>query len=326
MIDFTPMNIKVWSRLGSCGAFGQAALSLPEAEPRTVILTADLCTFSGLDRFKAQFPDRLYNTGIAEQNMIGMAAGLAREGFVPFATTYAAFAVTRSADQVKVNMGYMGLGVKLVGLTSGYSVGVLGPTHMCLEDLAFMRSLPNVVILSPADCTATVKAALAAASIDAPVYLRLTGSMNNPVVYKEDFDFKIGKAIELRKGEDVSIIATGSMVHCALKVAELLEASGIAASVVDMHTIKPLDTAAVEAACDKRLLVTLEEHSVMGGLGGAVAETLALKVKRPPHLILGAPDSYPHAGDYAGLLDACGLVPEKVAGKISETYKELFHD
>ena len=144
MIDFTSMNIRIWSRLGSCGAFGQAALVLPEVEPRTVILTADLCSFSGLERFKGQYPDRLYNVGIAEQNMVGIAAGFAREGFVPFATTYATFASMRSADQVKVNMGYMGLPIKLVGLTAGFSVGVLGPTHMSLEDLAIMRALPNV--------------------------------------------------------------------------------------------------------------------------------------------------------------------------------------
>ena len=324
MIDFTSMNIRIWSRLGSCGAFGQAALVLPEVEPRTVILTADLCSFSGLERFKGQYPDRLYNVGIAEQNMVGIAAGFAREGFVPFATTYATFASMRSADQVKVNMGYMGLPIKLVALTAGFSVGVLGPTHMSLEDLAIMRALPNVVILSPADCTATVKATIAAAGIDAPVYLRLTGSMNNPIVYKEDFDFEIGKAIELRQGDDVAIIATGSMVHCALKAAEHLEAMGISASVLDMHTIKPLDITAVEAACKRKLLVTVEEHSIIGGLGSAVAEKLALKTIHPPHLIIGAPDVYPHAGDYVSLLDSCGLTPDKVAGKILETYKELF--
>lgn len=324
MIAFNPMNIRLWSRLGPCGAFGQAALTLPETEPRTLILTADLCSFSGLERFKSQYPDRFFNTGIAEQNMLGMAAGFAREGFVPFATTYAAFASMRSADQVKVNMGYMGLPIKLVGLTAGFSVGILGPTHMSLEDLAVMRALPNVVILSPADCTAAVKATLAAARLSAPVYLRLTGAMNTPIVYTNDFDFEVGKAIELRQGRDVSLIATGSMVYYALKTAEKLEAAGITASVLDMHTIKPLDTAAVEAACERKLLVTLEEHSVTGGLGSAVAETLALKPVRPPHVILGVSGSYPHAGDYAHLLDLCGLTPEKITRKILETWKELF--
>ncbi len=324
MIDITPMNIRIWSRLGSCGAFGQAALALPEVEERTVVLTADVCSFSGLERFRAQHPDRLYNMGIAEQNMVAVAAGLAREGFVPFATTYAPFAVMRSADQVKVCMGYMGLGVKLVGLTAGYSVGILGATHMCLEDLAVMRTIPNVVILSPADCTATVKATLASARMDAPVYLRLTGSMNCPIVYKEDFDFEIGRAITLREGTDISLIATGSMVHVALKASEQLTESGISAEVVDMHTIRPIDKEAIEKACSKKLIVTLEEHSVTGGLGSAVAEILAGESSRPVQLMIGAEGPYPHAADYPSLLENSGLTPSRVAARISQTYKELF--
>lgn len=324
MIDMSSMNIRIWSRLGSCGAFGQAALALPEMDDRVVMLTADLCSFSGLERFRAKYPDRLYNMGIAEQNMLGVAAGLAREGFVPFATTYATFAALRSADQVKVCMGYMGLGVKLVGLTSGYSVGVLGPTHMCLEDLSVMQALPNIVILSPADCTATVKATLAAAKTDAPVYLRLTGSMNCPIVYRDDFDFEIGRAITLREGTDISIIATGSMVHVALKAAEKLAEAGLSADVVDMHTIRPLDIEAVERACSRNLIVTVEEHSVIGGLGSAIAGSLALKKARPAHLIIGAEGGYPHAGDYASLLEDSGLTPDHVAARIAATYKELF--
>ena len=324
MIDFTSTNIRLWSRLGSCGAFGQAALSLPEAEEKTVILTADVCNFSGLDRFRAGYPDRVYNVGIAEQNMIGIAAGMAKEGFIPFAATYAAFATMRCADQIKLCMGYMNLPVKLVGLSAGFSAGILGPTHMSLEDVPFMRALPNVVILSPADCTAAVKATLAAAQLDAPVYLRLTGSMNNPIIYKEDFEFEVGKAIELRAGEDIAIIATGSMVHHALKSAELLEQAGFSAEVTDMHTITPLDREAVEKACAKRLIVTVEEHSDSGGLGGAVAEALALKPARPPHLILGARGAYPHAGDYPFLLEYSGLTAPQIAERISETCKELF--
>ena len=223
MIDYSSMNIKIWSRLGSCGAFGQAALSLPEINDKIVMLTADLCTFSGLDRFKVMYPDYLFNLGIAEQNMVGVAAGFAKEGYIPFATTYATFASMRSADQIKVNMGYMNLPIKLVGLTTGFSVGILGATHMSLEDISVIRSIPNIILLSPADCTATVKATLAAAQINAPVYLRLSGAMNNPIVYKEDFDFEIGKAITLKEGDDVAIIATGSMVYNSLKAAEILQ-------------------------------------------------------------------------------------------------------
>ena len=316
MIDFTPINIRTWSMLGACGAFGQAAMCFPEIDERIVVLTSDLCTFSGLDRFKAKFPGRLYNFGIAEQNMIGVAAGFAKEGFIPFATTYAAFASMRCADQVKVNMGYMGFPIKLVGLTSGYAVGSLGATHMCLEDIAIMRAMPNVVVLSPADCTSAVKATIAAAKCDKPVYLRLSGGMNNPVVYKSDFEFEIGRAIVLREGADISLIATGSMVHVALKTADALAAQGLSVEVVDMHTIKPIDEAAIKRACSKRLIVTLEEHSKTGGLGAAVAEVLSSCKGHPPLLIIGADDTYPHAAPMSSLLTEQGLIAERVALQI----------
>ena len=319
MMDFTPVNVRTWSMLGTCGAFGQAAMCLPEIDDRIVVLTSDLCTFSGLDRFKAKFPDRLYNLGIAEQNMVGVAAGFAKEGFIPFATTYATFASMRCADQVKVNMGYMGFPIKLVGLTAGSAVGSLGATHMSFEDIAVMRAIPNVVVISPADCTAAVKATIAAARCERPVYLRLSGGMNNPVVYKGDFEFEIGKAIVLREGADISLIATGSMVHVALKTADMLAAKGLSVEVVDMHTIKPIDEAAIKRASAKRLIVTLEEHSKIGGLGSAVAESLALCPERPPHLILGTEDRYPHAAPMSSLHLEQGLVPEVVMEKIIGT-------
>lgn len=323
MIDYSSMNIKIWSKLGSCGAFGQAALSLPEINDKIVMLTADLCTFSGLDRFKTMYPDYLFNLGIAEQNMVGVAAGFAKEGYIPFATTYATFASMRSADQIKVNMGYMNLPIKLVGLTTGFSVGILGATHMSLEDISVIRSIPNIILLSPADCTATVKATLAAAQINAPVYLRLSGAMNNPIVYKEDFDFEIGKAITLKEGDDVTIIATGSMVYNSLKAAEILQEKGISAKVIDMHTIKPLDTAAIAECLQYKLIVSVEEHSVYGGLGSAIAENLSLQKHRPPHLIIGTEGEYPHAASYSYLLEQAGLTPEKIALKIENTYKEI---
>jgi transketolase len=323
MLQFSPMNIKIWSRLGSAGVFGQAALSLPEINPNTVVLTADLAVFSGLERFKTAHPERFYNFGIAEQNMLCAAAGMAKEGLTPFITTYATFATMRSADQIKVCMGYMNLGVKLVGMSSGFSVGGLGATHMSLEDIALVRSIPNVVILSPADCTATVKATWAAAKIDAPVYLRLSGTMNMPVVYSEDFEFEIGKGITLREGQDIAIIATGSMVHYAKQAAELLMQAGISAELIDMHTIKPLDLAVIERNLDKKLIVTVEEHSRIGGLGGAVAEVLSLKSRRPPHLIIGTDDHYLHAAGYSELIEQSGLSAPQLFTKIMQVYKEI---
>ena len=320
----SPANIRLWSRLGACGAFGQATLDLPLINDKSVVLTSDLCTFSGLERFKKKYPDRLYNTGIAEQNMVGIAAGLAKEGFTPFATTYATFAAMRCADQVKVNMGYMQLGVKLVGMTAGLSAGILGATHMSLEDIAVMRSVPNIVILSPADCLSVVKATWTAAETEAPVYLRLSGTMNSPIVYKEDFNFEIGKAITLREGNDIAVLATGSMVYNALKAAEQLEEKGLSVRVVDMHTIKPVDLETIQKACSTKLIVTVEEHSVYGGLGGAVAEILALKSDKPPHLIIGVSGNYPHAASYQFLLEQTGLSAEKIALKIQTTYEEIY--
>ena len=321
MTAFTPANIRTWSMLGSCGAFGMAALDLPDIDDKTVIVTADLCSFSGLERFRTRFPDRLYNVGIAEQNMIGVAAGLTKEGFNVFATTYATFASTRSCDPVRVHMGYMGFGIKLVGLTAGLSVGILGATHMSIEDVAIMRAIPNMTVLSPADCTETVKATLAAARHDGPVYLRLTGGMNNPVVYKEDYDFQIGKAISLRQGDDITIIATGTMVYQALEAAKILEAKGLSAAVIDMHTIKPLDTGLLDKAfTSSKLIVTVEEHSVIGGLGGAVAEYKSTKQNAPVQLTIGIEDFFPHAGDYAHLLEKCGLTSVQIARKIAENF------
>ncbi|KNZ42666.1 transketolase family protein [Acetobacterium bakii] len=323
MIEYTPKNIKTWARLGSCGAFGIAATEIPEEDDNVVMLTSDLLYYSGLERFKNKYPDRLYNMGIAEQNMVGVAAGMAKEGLNPFATTYATFATTRCCDQVRVNMGYMKLGIKLVGLTSGLSVGILGATHMSIEDMAIMRSIPNITILSPADCTETIKATIAAAKHKGPVYLRLTGVMGNPVVYKQDYDYQIGKAITLKEGTDISIIATGTMVYYALEASKELENKGISCKVVDMHTIKPLDKKSIKDACDGKLIVTLEEHSIIGGLGSAVAEVLAGCKKRPPQLIIGIADEYKHAGSYEYLLQKYGLTTTQIVNKINNKYSEV---
>ena len=316
MIQYNPTNIRTWSRLGSCGAFGIAANEMPQNDDKFVVLTADLCYFSGLERFKAAFPDRLYNCGIAEQNMVGIAAGLAKEGYNPFVTTYATFATMRCADQVRVNMGYMRLPIKIVGLTAGFSVGILGATHISIEDIAVMRAIPGITILSPADSTETIKATIAAAEMNTPIYIRLTGTMNNPIVYQEDYMYKVGKAITLRKGRDIALIATGTMVYSSLAAAEILSNKGIDATVINMHTINPLDTGVLDRVCEARLVVTVEEHSVTGGLGGAVAEHLAIKGNTPQHMIIGIKHGYPHAADYDFLLKQNGLMPEQIADTV----------
>ena len=321
MSFFTPANIRMWSRLGSCGAHAMAMGYLAENDNSIIAMEADLCVHAGLDRFRKSYPENYINVGIAEQNMIAIAAGMASEGFKVFASTFASFAAARPLDQIRVNMGYMQLPVKLVGLTSGLSAGFLGPTHHGTEDMAIKRSIPNITILSPADSTETVKSVIAAAETDKPVYIRLTGVMGTPVVYKEDYDFCVGKAIKLRDGDDAAIIATGTMVAEALKAADILSENGINASVIDMHTIRPLDKEIIRQCLGCRLLVTVEEHSVIGGLGSAVAEEISSCAVRPPHLILGIPNSYPDADAYEALLVEFGLTAEKIAGRISEFIK-----
>lgn len=323
MIEFSSSNIRMWSRLGSCGAFGAAMCALAEADEQLAVITADLCFYSGLSRFESNYPDKLYNVGIAEQNMVGVAAGMANEGLNVFATTYATFAAARTLDQIRVNMGYMKLPVKLVGLTAGLSVGILGATHTGNEDVAAIRSIPNITVLSPADTTETVKAVLAAAKMDKPVYLRLSGVMGSPTVYKNDYDFTVGKAIKLRDGRDISIIATGTMVYEALRASELLEEKGISASVLDMHTIKPIDEQAVTECANSRLIVTVEEHSIIGGLGSAVAETIAGFDFKPPQLMIGLSDNYVHAAEYNELIKEYGLTAEQITEKIIKKYKAL---
>ncbi|MCR2047462.1 transketolase [Acetatifactor muris] len=324
MIKIDSKNIRIWSRLGPSGAVGSAAMEMVESNPKVLMLTADLCFFSGLERFREQYPDKLYNFGIAEQNMVGAAGGLAKEGFIPFVSTYASFCSSRCADQVRVNMAYMKLPIKMLGLTAGYGAGILGATHISVEDIAFMRSLPNIVVLSPADCTEVIKCMLAAAKTNDPTYIRLTGPVNTPVIYKEDYDFEIGKAIQLKQGEDVCFIAAGSMVSQSLKAAAILEEEGISCSVINMHTIKPLDEETVNVASDNhRLVITVEEHSILGGLGSAVSEVLVKKEKHAPLDIIGIEDLFVKPGDYQYQIEQSGLTGEQIAERVSTMYRYI---
>lgn len=313
--------------LGPCGAFGAAVQGIMDDGEDFSILTADLRTYSGIDRFASAHPERVYDVGIAEQNMVGVAAGMAKEGIRVFATTYATFASTRCLDQVRVNMGYMQLPIVLVGLTSGLSVGILGATHMSCEDMAIMRAIPNLVILSPSDCLETVKATEAALKANRPVYLRLPGGTNTPIVNHEDYDFEIGKARWIREGNEVAIIATGAMVASALEAASIIEAQiRVSVGVLNMHTIKPLDMEAVDdiARNGAKLIVTAEEHSVVGGLGSAVLDAMNAKaICESRFLKIGLEDVFPHAASYSELRESCGLTGQKMAYKICAEWKNM---
>lgn len=321
MIEFNSVNNRMWSRLGSCGAFGIASLELPKNDKNTVILTPDLCFYSGLSRFKEEYPDNFYNLGIAEQNIIGVASGMAKEGLNPFVTTYASF-VSRCLDQIKVNMGYMKFSIKLVGLTSGLAVGILGATHIAIEDIALIRSIPNITILSPCDCMETIKCILSSQKLNSPCYIRLTGSFNNPMVHKEDYDFEIGKSEVLKTGDDIAIFATGTMTSNALKTADELQKQGISCAVINVSTIKPFDYDTLNKYLNNKLIVTVEEHSIYGGLGSCVAEYLASK-NSCKHLIIGIEDKYFHAGEYNYLIEKYGLSSNQITQRILDFYKTL---
>ena len=256
-------------------AYGEALVKLGKENSDVVVLEADLSKSTMTAYFKKEFPERHINVGIAEADMIGTAAGFATTGKIPFASTFAMFAAGRAYDQIRNSVAYPKLNVKICPTHAGVSLGEDGGSHQAIEDVALMRVIPGMVVLSPADATETEKMVFAAAKYNGPVYIRL-GRLNIPVIYGDDYNFEIGKAHTLTEGNDVAILATGLMVYEALEAAKLLEAEGVKARVINVSTIKPLDEETIlKAAKECKFIVTSEEHSVIGGLGGAVSEFLS---------------------------------------------------
>ena len=256
-------------------AYGEALVKLGKVNKDVVVLEADLSKSTMTAYFKKEFPERHINVGIAEADMIGTAAGIATTGKIPFASTFAHFAAGRAFDQIRNSVAYPHLNVKICPTHAGVSLGEDGGSHQSVEDMALMRAIPGMVVLSPADAVETEKMVFAAAEYEGPVYVRL-GRLNIPVLFDENYKFEIGKAATLREGNDVAILATGLMVSEALEAAKLLEEKGVKARVVNVSTIKPLDTETVlKAAKECKFIVTSEEHSVIGGLGSAVSEYLS---------------------------------------------------
>lgn len=315
-MEITKSKAKLWSKLGSRAVFGMALTELAEEHKNFFVMSGDLCRSSGLARFQEKYPDRFINAGIAEQNMIGVAGGLAKDGTPVFATSFAPFITMRACEQVRMNLGYMQLNIKIVGLGSGLAMSYLGNSHYGLEDVAVIRAIPNITIISPADCGEIVKTVEAVLNYPHPTYIRLTGGAGNPVVYDKDYNFKAGKANILREGSDVAIIATGSMVYQSLKAAEILAQQNISSTVADFHTIKPTDKDCIDKLLNHKLIVTAEEHTIIGGLGSAVAEYLASKNVKPPQILIGIEDQFPHAGSYEYLLNQCNLTAPKIAERI----------
>jgi transketolase len=277
-------------------------------------MSADLGNSSGLVRFKKKCPSRFVNVGIAEQNLIGVASGLANEGFNVFASSFAPFITMRAAEHVRMNLGYMQQNVKIVGIGSGLGMGFLGNSHFGLEDIAIIRAIPNIAIVSPSDTTEVVKALRALAVYNGPAYLRLTNVPGAAIVNAQDYEFEIGKSIEFGSGNDICLIACGSMVATAIQVASQLEEKGFSVGVLNMHTIKPLDELALEKVFEvTSLVVSIEEHSKIGGLGSAIAEFKSDKVGASPHLILALEDEFGPTGSYEYLLQYHELTPQQIS-------------
>jgi len=310
-------KLNLWSKLGSRATFGQALLLAAKDNPNVLAMSADLGNSSGLNPFIRKYPSKFINVGIAEQNLIGVAAGLAKEGFVPYVTSFAPFLSMRASEQIRMELGYMQFNVKVVALGSGLAMGFLGNSHYGLEDVSVMRAIPGLTVVSPADCTEIVKVVQAAAHHRGPMYIRLTGGVNNPIVYKSDYKYELGKAIKLKDGDDIAIVCSGTMVHRSLQAAAELAESNIHAEVINMHTIKPLDTAKLEAlVASGKPLVSVEEHTIIGGLGSAIAEFLSTLKKHVPHKIIGLEDKFGKTAQYEHLLKLHGLNSSGIANSV----------
>lgn len=301
-------------------AYGAALVEFGAKYENLVVLDADLAAATKTGMFKKAFPDRFFDCGIAENNMMGVAAGLALSGKIPFASSFAMFAAGRSFEQVRNSIGYPHVNVKIGATHGGITVGEDGATHQCCEDFALMRVIPGMTVICPADDTEARQAVEAAIKYNGPVYLRF-GRMAVPTVHSEDYNFEIGRGVTLADGKDVAIIANGVEVAEALEAREILAAEGIDAAVINMATIKPLDSALViEAAKKTGLVVTAEEHSVIGGLGSAVSECLSENCPTPV-LRVGVNDVYGRSGPAKELLGLFGLDAKAIADKCREGLK-----
>lgn len=291
-------------------AYGEALKKLA-LNPDVVVLDADLSGSTKTSEFKKVCPERFYNVGIAEQNLVGTAAGMAAAGKIPFASTFAMFAAGRAFEIIRNTVAYPKLNVKIAATHAGLTVGEDGASHQAIEDLSLMRSIPNMTVINPADCIEAEQAVLSAAEYDGPVYIRL-GRAAVEDIYDESYKFEIGKGVELRKGKDVTIIATGLMVQKSLKAAEMLEKDGISAGVINIHTLKPIDEKIiVDAARKTGAIVTAEEHSIIGGLGSAVLEVLS-DVYPVPVKRIGVKDTFGESGKPDALLEKYGLTEDHI--------------
>ncbi|MFH0907113.1 MAG: transketolase family protein [bacterium] len=300
--------------------YGEGLVELGENNPNIIVLGADLTSSTRCNWFQEKFPDRFIQVGIAEQNLLGIATGLALVGKIPFASTYSVFCPGRNWDQLRVSVAYNKVNVKLTGAHAGVSVGPDGATHQGLEDIAITRCLPNMTVLAPCDSIETRKATIAAGKMDGPVYLRFAREAT-PVFTTKETSFKIGQAEIFKQGKDVVIIACGPTVHEALMAANDLEKEGISVEVINNHTIKPMDEKTIIESVKKTgAVVTAEDHQVMGGMGSAVAEVLVKKCPVPIEMI-GVQDRWGESGSTDELMKEFGLLAENIKQAIKKVLK-----
>ncbi len=296
-------------------AYGKALVELGEKDPNVVVLDADLAAATKTGGFKKVFPDRFFDTGIAESNMMGVAAGLSTTGYTVFASSFAMFAAGRAFEQVRNTIGYPHLNVKIGATHAGISVGEDGASHQCCEDIALMRTIPGMVIINPADDIEARAAVFAAAKYEGPVYMRF-GRLAVPRIFDENYKFEIGKAVTLKEGTDVTVIATGLLVAEAIEAEKILAKEGVSVNLINMATIKPLDKEAVIAAAKKTgCIVTAEEHNVIGGLGSAVSEAVCEECPVPV-VKLGVEDTFGKSGPAVELLHLFGLDANGIVEKV----------
>lgn len=302
-------------------SYGEALRDLAEQYEDLVVLDADLAAATKTGIFKKAYPDRFFDCGIAEANMMGVAAGLAACGKIPFASTFAMFAAGRAFEIVRNSIGYPHLNVKIGATHAGISVGEDGATHQCNEDIALMRTIPGMTIINPCDDVEARAAVKAALDFNGPVYMRF-GRLAVPVINdSETYRFELGKGVVMKDGSDVTIVATGLMVNEAMQAAGVLEAEGISARVVNIHTIKPLDKELIcKCACETGVIVTAEEHSVIGGLGSAVAEAVT-ECCPVPVVKIGVNDEFGYSGPAVELLKKFGLSADNIVAKVKEAVK-----
>ena len=300
---------RAWSRMGPRAVYGQFLLDMARDDERVIALSADLGRSSGLAAFSKELPNQFFNTGIAEQNLVGISSGLARMDYKVFASTFAPFASLRAGEQVRMNMGYMQEPVNLVALASGFALGFLGNSHFGIEDIAIMRAIPGLTVVTPADCYELYKCLHAIKDFERPVYLRLTGGVGMPVVYDEDYDFAIGEAEILKPLQNVTVISHGTTVGHALRAINSLEDNGLKVGLVNMHTIKPLDVNVLNEVFQvSEHVMVFEEHTVIGGLGSAILEHMndCNQVGTIIHRF-GVRDYFPKTGGYDYMLQTLGL-------------------